>query len=91
MTLALDTEISTRHLSFVETGRAAPSREMVLRLAEPLEVPLRERNSLLLAAGYAPVYPQSSLDDSLMTAVRAAIRHPLPYEGDPSCLALNAV
>lgn len=74
LTLALDTEISTRHLSFVENGRAAPSREMVLRLAEQLEVPLRERNSLLLAAGYAPVYPQSGLDDTTMTAVRTAIR-----------------
>src|ERR1700682_6423980 len=52
--LALDADVSSRHLSFVETGRAQPSREMVLRLAEALAVPLRERNSLLLAAGYAP-------------------------------------
>ena len=51
--LALDAEVSTRHLSFVETGRAAPSREMVLRLTERLEVPLRDRNALLLAAGWA--------------------------------------
>ena len=57
--LALHAEISTRHLSFVETGRSAPSREMVLRLAEQLDVPLRERNALLLAAGYAPVYPEA--------------------------------
>ena len=74
LSLALDTEISTRHLSFVETGRSAPSREMVLRLAEQLEVPLRERNALLLAAGFAPVYPHSGLDDDAMTAIRAAIR-----------------
>ena len=56
--LALDAEISTKHLSFLETGRAQPSREMVLRLAEELDVPLRERNVLLVSAGYAPVFPQ---------------------------------
>jgi transcriptional regulator with XRE-family HTH domain len=72
--LALDAEISTRHLSFVETGRSAPSREMVLRLAEQLDVPLRERNSLLLAAGYAPVYSESRLDAAPMAGVRAAVR-----------------
>jgi len=60
--LALDAEISTRHLSCVETGRAQPSREMVLRLAETLQVPLRERNALLLAAGYAPVYGHTNLN-----------------------------
>lgn len=54
--LAQEAEISTRHLSFVETGRAMPSREMVLRLAERLQVPLRERNALLVAAGYTPMY-----------------------------------
>src|SRR3569833_580631 len=63
MDLALDAEISTRHLSFVETGRASPSRDMVLRLAAELEVPLRERNTLLLAAGYAPAFPERSLAD----------------------------
>jgi transcriptional regulator with XRE-family HTH domain len=56
--LACDAGISTRHLSFVETGRASPSREMVLHLAEQLEVPIRERNVLLVAAGYAPVFPE---------------------------------
>ena len=61
--LAEDAEISTRHLSFVETGRAAPSREMVLKLAERLNVPLRERNVLLVAAGFAPAFPQHSIDD----------------------------
>ncbi len=58
MDLALEAEVSTRHLSFVETGRAAPSREMVLRLAEVLEVPLRDRNLMLVAAGFAPVFPE---------------------------------
>src|SRR5687767_15597175 len=57
--LALEAEISTKHLSFLETGRAQPSREMVLKLAEQLEVPLRERNVLLVSAGFAPVFPRS--------------------------------
>src|ERR1700733_2911228 len=73
LTLALDADISTRHLSCVETGRAQPSREMVLRLAEALEVPLRERNTLLLAAGYAPLYRQTSLDAPEMEAARQAV------------------
>lgn len=71
--LALDTEISTRHLSFVETGRSKPSRELVLHLAEHLDVPLRERNALLLAAGYAPAYPERSLEDEAMAPVRDAV------------------
>ncbi|RYG35706.1 XRE family transcriptional regulator [bacterium] len=71
--LAYDAEISPRHLSFVETGRATPSREMILRLAEQLEVPLRDRNTLLLAGGYAPVYPQRSLDDPAMQKVMEAV------------------
>jgi len=71
--LSLDSDISTRHLSFLETGRSSPSREMVVRLAETLEVPLRERNTLLLAAGYAPLYPQRSLDSPEMEPVRAAL------------------
>src|ERR1700756_4180962 len=71
--LAGDAEISARHLSFVETGRAAPSREMVLRLAERLEVPLRERNVLLVAAGFAPAFSQRSLDDPALKSARAAI------------------
>src|SRR5450631_4747153 len=71
--LAGDAEISARHLSFVETSRAAPSREMVLKLAERLEVPLRERNVLLVAAGYAPAFPQRSLDDPALKSARAAI------------------
>ncbi len=71
--LACEAEISTRHLSFLETGRAAPSREMVLRLAECLDVPLRERNALLLAAGFAPVFPERSLDDPGLAAARVAV------------------
>src|ERR1700757_888481 len=71
--LAVDAEISARHLSFVETGRATPSREMVLKLAERLEVPLRERNVLLVAAGFAPPFPQRSLDDPMLKSARQAI------------------
>lgn len=71
--LALDADISSRHLSFIETGRSNPSREMVLRLAGELEVPLRERNAMLLAAGFAPVFGERSLDDEEMAAARAAI------------------
>lgn len=71
--LALDAEVSARHISFLETGRAQPSREMLLRLAEHLEVPLRERNALLTAAGYAPVYAATPLDEPRMAAARQAI------------------
>lgn len=73
MELALDAEISTRHLSFIETGRAQPSREMVLLLAEQLEVPLRERNAMLLGAGYAPVYSERPLDDPQLAPARRAV------------------
>ncbi|MEV4598277.1 helix-turn-helix transcriptional regulator [Amycolatopsis sp. NPDC049253] len=72
--LAIAADISTRHLSFVETGRSTPSREMVLRLGEHLEVPLRERNRLLLAAGYAPAYGETELGAPELTAVRDAVR-----------------
>jgi transcriptional regulator with XRE-family HTH domain len=71
--LALEAGISTRHLSFVETGRARPSQEMVLHLADQLEVPLRERNELLLAAGYAPRYAARPLDDPALSEVRGAV------------------
>lgn len=71
--LATEAQVSTRHLSFVETGRAKPSRELLLHLAEHLEVPLRERNRLLLAAGYAPVHPETPLEDTAMAPVRAAL------------------
>jgi transcriptional regulator with XRE-family HTH domain len=71
--LAQEAEISTRHLSFVETGRSVPSREMVLRLAERLDIPLRERNALLVAAGYAPMYRERPLDDPALSAARQAV------------------
>ena len=72
--LALTAEVSSRHLSFIETGRAAPSREMVLHLAAQLEVPLRERNRLLQAAGYAPAYSELPLESPRMQPVRVAVR-----------------
>lgn len=74
--LALTADSSARHISYIETGRSRPSQEMVLRLAEHLEVPLRERNALLLAAGYAPLYRESAYDDPDdpgMQAVRSAV------------------
>ncbi|MDF2233893.1 helix-turn-helix domain-containing protein [Albimonas sp. CAU 1670] len=70
---ALEADVSQRHLSFVESGRAKPSREMLLRLADRLEAPLRERNAILLAAGFAPVYPERPLDAPEMAAARAAV------------------
>jgi transcriptional regulator with XRE-family HTH domain len=75
--LALLADTSTRHLSFVETGRSRPSRGMLLRLAERLELPLRERNHLLLAGGYAPAFGQAPLDAPEMAGVRAALRQVL--------------
>jgi transcriptional regulator with XRE-family HTH domain len=71
--LALDAGISTRHLSFIETGRSNPSSEMVLLLAERLEIPFRERNHLLLAAGYAPAFPERALEDPELAPVREAL------------------
>ena len=71
--LFLEAGISARHLSFVETGRSRPSPDMVERLAEYLEVPLRERNTLLLAAGFAPQHPERSLDDASMGPVRETL------------------
>jgi transcriptional regulator with XRE-family HTH domain len=71
--LALEAGVSARHVSFVETGRARPSAEMVVQLAEHLDVPLRDRNALLLAAGYAPAYTQHDLDEPEMGPVRDAI------------------
>ena len=75
--LALESGISARHLSFVENGRSAPSRQTVLRLAEELDLPLRERNDLLLAAGYAPVYSEAALDSPELASVRNAVRQVL--------------
>ncbi|WP_371631097.1 helix-turn-helix transcriptional regulator [Streptomyces sp. NBC_00341] len=68
--LALRADSSARHISFIETGRARPSEEMVLRLAEHLDVPVRERNALLVVAGYAPRYTETALDDPAMGALR---------------------
>lgn len=71
--LALEAEVSTRHLSFLETGRAQPSRSMVLRLSDAMNLPLRDRNNLLLAAGFAPQYAELSLDDEELAAARHAL------------------
>jgi len=71
--LALDSEVSPRHLSFLETGRSRPSRDMVLRLAERLEVPLRDRNRMLVSAGHAPLFPERTLSDVALRAAREAI------------------
>jgi transcriptional regulator with XRE-family HTH domain len=73
LALAAEAAVSLRHLCFLETGRAKPSRGMVLKLAEVLEVPLRERNELLLAAGFAPIYPESALNVPELAAVRDAL------------------
>ncbi|MCM2580204.1 helix-turn-helix domain-containing protein [Streptomyces meridianus] len=83
--LALLAGSSARHISFVETGRAKPSPEMVLRLAEHLDVPVRERNALLLAAGYAPRFPETPLNDAAMEVVRSGLERLLAgYEPFPA-------
>lgn len=89
LALAGEAEISTRHLSFLETGRAQPSREMVLRLAEQLEVPLRERNVMLVAAGFAPVFPERRLDDPALAAARATIERLLAAHAPFPALAVD--
>ncbi|MGW4894438.1 helix-turn-helix domain-containing protein [Kitasatospora sp. NPDC004240] len=71
--LALQADSSARHISFIETGRSRPSQEMVMRLAEHLDVPVRERNTLLLAAGYAPHYAETPLEDPALDALRAGV------------------
>lgn len=87
--LALDAAVSTRHLSCVETGRALPSREMLLRLAERLAVPLRERNTLLLAAGYAPLYPERPLADPSLAPARRAVERILAGHAPWPALAVD--
>ncbi|MFJ6833426.1 helix-turn-helix domain-containing protein [Streptomyces sp. NPDC091209] len=83
--LALRAGSSARHVSFIETGRSRPSEEMVLRLAEHLDVPVRERNALLLAAGYAPHYPETPLDDPSMDALREGVERLIQcYEPYPA-------
>ncbi len=83
MNLALDAGVSQRHLSFIESGRSHPSREMLLQLAAALELPLREQNRLLLAGGFAPAHPERSLEANDMQAVRQALEmmlyHHQPY------------
>jgi transcriptional regulator with XRE-family HTH domain len=75
--LAIAANVSSRHLSFVETGRSRPTSDMILRLAEHLDVPLRDRNTLLLAGGYAPAYPEHGLAEPELKAVRQALKHVL--------------
>jgi transcriptional regulator with XRE-family HTH domain len=87
--LACEAEISARHLSFVETGRALPSREMLLHLAEQLQIPLRERNRLLTAAGYAPLFPQRTLDDPALAVARQAIEQLLKAHEPYPALAVD--
>jgi len=89
MELAGEAAVSTRHLSFVESGRATPSREMLLRLAEPLGMPLRERNRLLLAGGFAPHYPERSLDAPDMAAAKRAVEAVLAAHEPFPALAVN--
>jgi len=87
--LALETGISTRHLSFVETGRANPSTQLLLKLADQLELPLRDRNKLLLAAGYAPRFQQRELDAPEMKPVRDAIGYVLAGHEPYPALAVD--
>ncbi|MFF3034112.1 helix-turn-helix domain-containing protein [Streptomyces rubiginosohelvolus] len=83
--LALRADSSARHISFIETGRSRPSEDMVLRLAEQLDIPVRERNALLVIAGYAPRYPQTSLDDPAMASLRESLERLLAaYEPYPA-------
>ena len=89
MDLALEAEISPRHLSFIETGRAQPSREVVLQLAGALRLPYRHQNSLLLAAGYAPQYATGRLEEERMTAVRYAIARHLQQQEPYPAVAVN--
>lgn len=89
MDLAHVAEVSTRHLSCVETGRASPSREMVLRLVERLDVPLRERNAWLVAAGFAPMYRARPLDDPGMASARAAVQRILDCHEPWPALAMD--
>tara|TARA_R100000005_G_scaffold96434_1_gene83303 strand:- start:1555 stop:2481 length:927 start_codon:yes stop_codon:yes gene_type:complete len=89
--LALEAESSARHLSFIETGRAQASRDMVLRLAEAMELPLRERNRLLNAAGYAPAYAARTLGDAQFDKVRAALDFMLRQQEPYPAIVMNRV
>lgn len=87
--LATEAEISQKHLSFIESGRATPSRGMVLRLAEHLDIPLRARNALLLAAGYAPVYAEHAIDAPALAGARQAIEQILAGHEPYPALAID--
>jgi transcriptional regulator with XRE-family HTH domain len=87
--LAIEADISARHLSFVETGRSRPTSQMILRLAEHLDIPLRERNALLLAGGYAPAYPRHGLDEPELAAVRTALAQILAGHQPYPALVVN--
>ena len=86
---ATEAEVSTRHLSFIETGRAKPSRDMLLHLAERLDIPLRERNTVLVSAGFAPVFSEKALDDPALSAARAAIEQVLKAHEPYPALAVD--
>jgi transcriptional regulator with XRE-family HTH domain len=87
--LSLQADISARHLSFVETGRSRPSSDVILRLSEQLDVPLRERNALLLAGGYAPAYPERALDAPSLSVVTEAMRQVLGGHMPSPALAVD--
>ena len=87
--LAIEADISARHLSFVETGRSRPTSAMILRLTEHLDVPLRDRNTLLLAGGYAPAYPEHPLDGPELASVRGALRNVLSGHEPYPALVVN--
>ncbi|MFA5122172.1 helix-turn-helix domain-containing protein [Zavarzinia sp.] len=87
--LALEAEVSQRHLSFIESGRASPSRDMLLHLAGMLDVPLRERNAMLLAAGFAPAFPEHGLNEAAMAVVRAAVERVLKAHEPFPALAVD--
>ncbi len=87
--LALEADVSARHLSYVETGKAQPSRDMIGRLADALKMPLRERNALLVAAGYAPEYPETSLGTPELSQVRRAIELILEQQEPYSAFVMN--
>src|SRR3546814_8730558 len=89
MDLALETDISTRHLSFIETGRSRPSPQMIERIAERLQVPHRARNALLLAAGFAPDYRERALDRAEMAGMRAIVEHVLKGHEPYPALAVD--
>lgn len=89
MALALEAAVSARHLSWLESGKSEPSRAMVLRLAERLDLPLRERNTMLLAAGYAPMYGQRSLTDPALAPARAALQRLLDAHEPAPALAVD--